>query len=320
MIDLFAFLAVAAAAVFGWRRGSVNMALWAMGLVGGYVASLLLFRPLGSFLAANTGLPLLAYPVAGMAVLLLTSSLVNGLARRFRKERAFKIENGWAPPVSDRLLGVVLGGAYGGAVVLIVAWAASSLGGLFGGGAPAVRSSLVGRTSVPAVQQAVRVAARIMLGDPLVSSAVARMLADPAGSIEAINVGLDDPRLRELAESESILEAIRSGEAGNLIRNPTIAALAADETFVTTLRHFGALERGSGPVSAETLAEAITTQAGPALRSVEALRNDEEIQEILSGGPARTALDSRDYASLIRSDKVARVAERLLEELRGEGR
>ena len=317
MIDLFAVLSVAAAAAFGWRRGAVNMALWATGLVGGYVAALLLFRPVGSLLAASTGLPaVVAYPLAGTAVLLLTSSLVNGLARRFRKARASKIEDGWAPPGWDPFVGLALGGLYGGTVAIIVAWAASSLGGLYGSGASQVRSSLVGRASVPAIQQAVRVAAKIMLGDPLVSNAVARLIADPQGGIEALNAALDDPRLRELAESESILEVIRSGDPSALTRNPTIAALAADETFMTTLRHFGVLERGSGPVSAEALSRAITTRAGPALRSVEALRNDPEIQEIMSGGPARAALESRDYVSLVTSEEFARLSDRVIEELR----
>lgn len=319
IIDLFAFLVVAAAAAFGWRRGAVNMALWTTGLVGGYVAALLLFRPVGSLLAAGTGLPeLLAYPLAGMTVLLLTSFLVNRYARRFRKERALKIENGWAPPGWDPFVGLALGGLYGGTVVMIVAWAASSLGGLFGGGSSEVRSSLVGRASAAASQQVVRVAAQTMLGDPLVSNAVARMLADPQGATEAITAALDDPRLRQLAESESIREAIKSGDMMTLTRNPTIAALAADEAFVTTLRDFGVLERGSGPVSAEALSGAITSRAGPALRSVEALRNDPEIQEILSGGPVRAALESGDYADFVRSVEFARLFDRVLEELRRE--
>ena len=73
MINLFAILVVAAAAALGWRRGAGNMALWATGLVGGYVTALLLFRPVGSLLATSSGLPdLLAYPVAGTAILLLS--------------------------------------------------------------------------------------------------------------------------------------------------------------------------------------------------------------------------------------------------------
>ena len=321
MIDLCAFLLVAAAAALGWRRGAVNMALWAAGLVGGYASALLLFRPLGSLLAASTGLPeLLAYPLAGMALLFLTSLLVNGLARRFRKQRASKIENGWAPPRWDPFVGLALGGAYGGVVVIIVAWAASSLGGLYGSGAPQVRSSLVGRASVPAIQQAVRVAAQMMLSDPLVSNAVARMFADPQGAIEVINAGLDDPRLRELAESESIQEMIRSGDPRALTQDPTIVALAADEAFTTTLRQFGVLDRGSGPVSAEALSEAITSRVGPALRSVERLRNDSEIQQILTEGPARAALEARDYAGLVTSEEFARLFDKVLEELRREQR
>jgi len=68
------------------------------------------------------------------------------------------------------------------------------------------------------------------------------------------------------------------------------------------------------------LPEAITSRAGPALRSVEALRNDEDIREILRGGPARAALDSRDYLSLVASEEFERVLDRVLEELRREER
>jgi hypothetical protein len=317
MIDLFASLVVAAAAAFGWRRGAANMALWAAGLVGGYIAALLLFRPVGSLLASSSGLPeLLTYPVAGMAVLFLTSSLVNWQARRVRKRRAAKIEDGWEPPGWERLVGLTLGGSYGVTVVIILAWAASSLGGLFGGGAPAVRSSLVGRVAVPAAQQAFRVAAQTLLGDPLVSNAVARALADPLAATQAIDDALSDSRLHELAESESVREAIMSGDANSLTRNPTIAALAADEALLPTLRDFGLLERGSGPVSAEALSEAITSRARPAIRAVEAIRNDEEIQDILDGEWARSALESGDYVALLVSDEFSRLSDRVLEEFR----
>ena len=317
MIDLFATLVVAAVAAFGWRRGAANMALWAAGLVGGYLAALLLFRPVGSLLAAATGLPaLLTYPLAGTALLFLTSSLVNWQARRVRRGRAVKIEKGWAAPGWDRFLGFALGGSYGITVVIIVAWAVSSLGGLFGGGASQVRSSLVGRASVPAAQRAFQVAAKTMIGDPLVSNAVARTLADPLGAAEALDAALDDPRLRELVESEFIREAIMSGDVISLTQNPTIAALAADEAFVRTLRDFRLLERGSGPVSAEALSEAITSRASPALRSVEALRNDSEIQQMLSGEWARDALESGDYVGLVASEEFSRLFDRVLEEFR----
>ena len=321
MIDLFATLVVAAVAAFGWRRGAANMALWAAGLLGGYLVALLLFQPVGSLLAATTALPaLLTYPLAGTALLFLTSSLVNWQARRVRKGRADKIEKGWAAPRWDRLLGFALGGSYGVTVVIIVAWAVSSLGGLFGGGASQVRSTLVGRAAVPAAQQAFRVAAQTMIGDPLVSDAAARTLADPLAATEALEAALDDPRLRELVESASIREAIMSGDAISLTRNPTIAALAADEAFVRTLRDFGLLERGSGPVSAEALSEAVTSRAGPTLRSVEALRNDSEIQQMLSGEWARDALESGDYVGLVVSEEFSRLSDRVLEEFRQQER
>ncbi len=83
-----------------------------------------------------------------------------------------------------------------------------------------------------------------------------------------------------------------------------------------TLRNFGLLERGSGPVSAEALAEAFTSQAGPILRSVEVLRNDDAVQEILTGEWARYAIESRDYVGLALSEEFSELFERVLEEFR----
>ena len=317
IIDLFAALVVVGAAALGWHRGTVNMALWAAGLLVGYGAALLLFRPLGSAISSLTQAPpLIAYPTAGMIAMLLTSSLANRFARRFRAERAARIEGGWTPPTADSVGGMALGATYGGAVGLIVGWAVSSLGGLAGGATANVQGSFVGRASVAAAERAVRVAARTALGDPFLSNALARMLADPDGASAAFGSALEDPRLRELAESASVRNAVRTGDVGTLSHNRTVHALATDEAFVTTLRDFGVLEAGSGPVSPDALADAITTQAGPALRAVDVLRNDPEIRRILSDGPLREALDNGDAVGAATSAEFAFLFDRVLEELR----
>ena len=71
MTDLLALGLIVGMGLYGRRRGTVGMALIAGGLFGGYLAALLLFRPVGSLIASLSGLPgIVAYPLGGMVVLL----------------------------------------------------------------------------------------------------------------------------------------------------------------------------------------------------------------------------------------------------------
>jgi len=318
MTDVSALLVIVGMAMFGWRRGTVSMALWAGGLVGGYAAALLLFRPVGSLLAGASGLPqIAAYPLAGMIVLIGVSSAVSWYARRLRRERATKMAGGWEPPAWDAKGGMVLGAAYGGALALIVTWAVAGLGGLYAHrDVDGIRSSMTGRASAAVTEQALSIGTRAMVGDPFVARSMAHVVADPAAATESLNVLMADVRLQQLLQSGALRQAAASEDPTALARDPSLVALAGDEAFVSVLRDFGVLQGGSGPATPAEVSEAITREAGPVLRSVEVLKNDPEIRSILSNPSFRDALEEGEYLSLAQDERFTRLFERVLEELR----
>lgn len=318
MTDLLALGAIAGMTLVGRHRGGVGMTFLAGGLVGGYLAALLLFRPVGSFLASVTDLPgLVTYPLGGMIVLLVVSTVFGHFARRYRRQRNLKIEDGWEPSKGDEIGGMVVGGAYGVAIVMIVSWAAVSLGGLYGGReVQMVRESVTGRLSTEATQRAVAVGARAVVGDPFVARSVARMVADPLTAIEGLNEVMRNPEVHSLLSLGAIQLAAEMQDASLLAGTTGLVSLAEDEEFVSAMRTFGLLERGSGAADPTELAEAIVREAGPALRTVDALRADPEVRRVLVSPAFREAWAQGDVVRLAMGDEFKDLLERVLEELR----
>lgn len=294
------------------------MALLAGGLVGGYLAALLLFRLLGGLIGSATGLPgVVTYPFAGMAVLFAVSGVISHYARRHRKERAFKIENGWEPPPSDRMGGMALGGAYGVAIALIIAWAGMSLGGLYGGREmQTIRNSATARASTVAVQRAISVGARAVVVDHFVASSIGRMVADPFSAIGDLNGVMALPDMQALLGSGALQQAARLQDARALAAHPALVALAGDENFASAMRTFGLLGAGSGPADPTQIAEAIIREAGPALRSVDALASDPEVSAILSSADFRDTWEQGDFMRMAQGADFRRLFDRVLVELR----
>jgi hypothetical protein len=318
MTDFAALLIIAGMATFGWLRGTVAMALWAGGLLAGYGGALLLFRPVGSLLAQVSGLPAMAtYPFAGFLVFVLVSSGVGWYARGRRRQRARRMDKGWEPPAWDAPGGLLLGATYGGVLALILAWAAGSIGGLYGSGnGEAIRSSLTGRAGTAVAEQALSLGTQAMVGDPFVARTMAHVVADPVKATEALQEVMSDARVVELARSDVLRRAAASQDPDELARSAPVRALAADDQFVSVLREFGVLRDGSGTVTPEEISAALVREAGPVLRSVDALKNDEEVLSMLGSASFREALEQGDYGDLARDQRFTRLIERILEEVR----
>jgi len=133
MIDLVAFVAVAAFAGFGWARGVKGMALWGVSLVAGSVAGALLARPAGTWMSAAAGMPLLvSIPLAGAVIVGVVTGSLRATARRVGRERSLRLQEGWEPPSWDRWGGSALGAVCGLGVVLFAGWVGDATGSLHG--------------------------------------------------------------------------------------------------------------------------------------------------------------------------------------------
>ena len=318
MADLLALGVIVGMGFLGRSRGTLGMALLAGGLFGGYLAALLLFRPLGGIVASASGLPgIVAYPLGGMAALFVVSTVTSWFARRHRRERASKVEDGWEPSRNDRLGGMALGGAYGVAIAVIISWAGTSLAGLYGDRElPVVRESVIGRVSTGAVQRAVTIPARAVVGDRFVASGVARMVADPRRAIEGLSGVMADTDMQSLLSSGAMQEAARLQDTSLLAQNASLVALAGKEDFASAMRTFGLLDGESGAVDPTELAEAIISKAGPALRSIDALASDPNVTRVLEGGAFREIWEQGDFMRLAQGAEFRGLFDRVLEELR----
>ena len=320
MTDLFTLAIVVGMGLYGWHRGAVGMALIAAGLFGGYVAALLLFRPLGRLVSSFSGMPeLVAYPLAGIVALMVVSAGVNWLARRHRRGRAAKRaeDDDWEPAQADRIGGAALGGAYGIAIAVVVSWAGMSLGGLYRSDAlPSVRESVTGRLSTEIVQRAVAVPARAVVGDRFVASGVAHMVADPFMAIDALNGVMANADMQELLGGGVLLEAARLQDPSRLAANASLRELADNEQFASAMRTFGLVDRGTGSVDPGEVADAIIREAGPALRSVDQLMADPEIAGILESDAFRRTWEEGDFMRMVREAEFRQLFDRVLEELR----
>jgi hypothetical protein len=320
MTDLFTLAIVAGAALYGWHRGALSMALIAGGLFGGYVAALLLFRPLGNLIASASGMPeLVAYPLAGMLALMGTSGAVNAYTRLHRRRRAAQQaeDEDWEPARADQVGGAVIGGVYGIALAVFVSWAATSFGGMYGASEmAAVRESVTGRVSTQVVQRAVMVPARAVVGDRFVAGGVARMVADPFKAIGALNRMMANEDMQELLGNGAILEAARLQDPAGLASNATLRELAGNEQFAAAMRTFGLAEQGSGAVDPGEVADALVREAGPALRSVDRLMEDPEISRILESDAFRQTWEEGDFMRMAQEADFRQLFDRVLEELR----
>ena len=99
MIDLAVLAVLALAAFVGWRRGTLRMVLAVIGVVGGYIGAIFLYRPLGRIVAQASKLPpMVSYAIGGMVAFFLASLLVKVVSRSLERRLAREQQGGAAPP------------------------------------------------------------------------------------------------------------------------------------------------------------------------------------------------------------------------------
>ncbi len=330
MIDILVLLVCGVAAAIGWRRGVLLTVLPLVGLVAGYGAALLLYRPLATPLTERGVPPLPAYAVAGLAVFLVAVAFFRGLAWWVRRRRAagpsdFELalrgesdaEAEWettsyrGPALADRVGGAVLSALWAFGVVMVVVWAAESFVAVKGSEAPA--SSVTGRTAGRVAGAVAEYVTESRLGDAFTASAAGALFRDPGAFRRMLDRLADKEDFRRLVSDPDIPRLLAEGRVAELAARPELARLLDDPEFRDALRRVGVV--GEGPLSAEELAGALSRALGPVARAAESLRRDGDMEAALErldlagrlrDGRLMGALTDADFAAV-----VSRVADGL---------
>lgn len=300
MFDIIALAITTGFAYLGWRRGTLLTALSGIGLVAGYVAAILFYRPIGVAISGTFGVgAIVGYPMGGLVALMATSIVVSLVARRIRGRQIALMEDGFHPTMVDRGGGAAIGWAWGGAIVILAAWGASVLYGFTGFGLD-VGNSVSGRLSSTIVERVVRAVARNATGDDFLASVVALAAVDPRSAAGSINTLKNDTRFQSLFREGALRDAITRSDVSSVARHPVIQNLLGDESFVGAATRLHLIEGFEAGAPTTAAVEQLTERIGPLVRTAERLSNDENFQRILRESDIIERFQSGDVLDLMR--------------------
>jgi uncharacterized membrane protein required for colicin V production len=318
MIDLLALTFLGLFGYLGWRRGTILTALSAGGLVLGYLGALLFYRPVGRLLESALGVPpILAFPLGGLAALLLTSILVKIVTVRVSANRRWRVDRGWMPSTRDRVGGAALGVVWALGIVIVLAWGLIVLRGLTGSG-PDAENSISGRLASAVVGKAVYAVASRATGNRVLASTMALVAVKPSEGAESLNRLVSDERLRTAFQATALRDAFVQSDAVTIARHPTIRSLAGDEQFVEAAQAVQLVSDAEGTASQEELSAQLAERLGPMIRAVHGLSGDAEIQSMLEDQEFMEQIERVDLAGLVTDPRFNRLAGRILTTLRAE--
>lgn len=232
IVDAFALLAICALAYVGWRRGAVLMALSLLGFVGGYTAAMFLHRPVGGLMARFAGMPeVLAYPVAGVLVMLVVGLTFRFVRRRYVLRRARDEREGWEASRLYRGGGAAIAGVVAVGIAMVVVWIATVVTELSGRRVPMLAESYTGRLGAAAAEKSVYGAARLAGLDPQVASGIAGVMARPGRAAQALQSVLRSELFASLRADRSFRDAFLSGDATSLRSHPMMERMTEDPSF-----------------------------------------------------------------------------------------
>jgi len=318
MVDLICALLVLLFGYLGWRRGFVLSVLPLLGLATGYLAAYLFYRPVGEVVGSLFDLqPLLAYPIGGVVAFVLAVLLFNLLGLMFRRwrrrRRLIKPRRRWVK-IADRTGGLMLGSAYGGAFVLMAAWALLSLQALMAeshpdGFGPPIRETWVGRLALPFAEGVARKLAGGQTGDPTVARAAAGLARDPLRTSRDLAGVLSDKRVQRVLRDDRLMRQLARDPHG-AANAPQLKALARDRDLVDRLKRLGLLQSAEvGDLPPREIANQLTKRLRPTARLVDQLSRDKEVQALLADPELMSRLEQRDLLALANDPKFNRLVE-----------
>ncbi len=315
MIDLGCLVIIALFAYFGWRRGLLQAVLALLGVVAGYLAAYLLYRPLGDLLASLLSLqPLLAYPLGGMTAFFLAPILV-GLVSLILRRRARR--RGALPPaLPSRVGGAVVGGLWGAAFSLLIVWALVLVQAL-SPDLPDARGSLAGRLATPLSARLFSAAARQASGSEALAGVAGRFAGDPIAVSKGLGAVLDHEGVQSMLKDPRVARALASGRAG-AGESAGVRTLAGDRRFLEAARAAGFVSIPPDGLTPEDARRQVAAGLAPLARTVQTLARDPEVQRLLGDRDLVGRIERRELLGLMNDQRFNRLATIILTQLRAQ--
>jgi uncharacterized membrane protein YeaQ/YmgE (transglycosylase-associated protein family) len=311
LVDGIVLLFLAVAGFWGWRRGALVMALSLGGMVAGYVGAFFLFRPVGTILIGATAIPpMLAYPLASLALWFVIGALAGLLQSRAMKKRKEQRKEGWRPSVLDGATGAALGSAWALGLVAVVLWAMMGAYSFTGRG-PNVSVTMSARATSALAERAVYSIAQRVTHEELIASAMSIVAASPAEGTRTLTTVLQDDRFVQLLSNATTRSQLAAGDVASVSSYPVIVELSRDVDFWVAAERLSLVEEG--PSRTEALASGLV----PVARTVETLLADEEIQSLLEKSELIERMRGGDLSALVTDTDFNQLAGRILTVLRG---
>ena len=290
MLDIFALVVVMIAAYLGFRAGLLSTAISLAGLVAGYIAAFVFFKPVGSLLEARTALPaMVAYPVAGLVILVVVALSISMLRTFIHKRRRIKMNAGWVPPKWDLIGGAALLSIWAFGFVLLAGWVLLWLHSV-NPKVPDFKDSIVGQLSCAFVGKITYIVTSSSTGDPALARAAAAVARDPAGGSASLGGVLNDKRVQGIMGRGKLTDA-------------EVRRLAADPHLMEMAHKAGIIKTDPSKLSRAQAERELAEGLAPIAKTVSQLINNPKIKKLLADRDLRRVLESGDVGKMVKSPK-----------------
>ncbi|MBI3893330.1 MAG: CvpA family protein [Candidatus Wallbacteria bacterium] len=299
VLDLVLCFVLVLSSVRGYQRGLASKLIGVAGIMTSYVASAMLYKPLGDVLRDTWELPpLVAYGGGGMAVFFVVSALF-GLADRIR--RSVMQRHMVTLTLVDRLLGAALGFFTGSVYALLVLFLAFVLppDGAVAGMLQTPDSLLLARARPMTDSLTAAIAGKVM-GDGDLGRVVGHTLTSPGTVAKKTQSLMASPRLEAVLSDRELMEKVRKGELDAAMRDSHVQDLFADRAAKEWLQEFTDNPDGKA-------ADADRRTMLKMLSAVERFRSMPVAQQILADPEIQAQLRKGDIVSLMRNKKLGQL-------------
>ncbi|MBI2943709.1 MAG: CvpA family protein [Candidatus Wallbacteria bacterium] len=297
VLDLVLLFVLVVSALRGFQRGLASKLIGVAGILTSYVASVMLYRPLGDVLRDAWQLPpLVAYGGGGMAVFFVVSllfSIADAIRRSILERHMVTLT------LLDRVLGGALGLLTGSVYALLVIFLAfllppqGSLAAMLQTG-----ESLLLAQARPLTDSLTANIAGNLMGDPDLGRVVGRTLTNPGVVARKTQSLLGSPRMDAVVGDRELMERVRKGETEAVLKDSRVRELMDDPAARAWLDELAGPGKGR---------EAGKRTMLKVLGAVERFRSLPVAQQVLADPEIQAQLRKGDIVSLMRNKKLGQL-------------
>ncbi|MBN1426451.1 CvpA family protein [Candidatus Fermentibacteria bacterium] len=238
VIDVVAVVVLLFSWARGFGRGAARAVLDIARIVCAYWAAWQYARPIGGWLARHVDLSALAATVLGGIAVFVAVSVCFGFIESWFRTPKRRRDKARHP--SGRPLGGLIGLATGAITVVVLCWLyGAARTSPWGERLPSGEGSRAMRLSQQLMGHGAYLALKGKVSSPDRARRLAAMVSDPEGTTVRLRSVAQNPKFTRLVADSAFGQALRSGETSEIMGNPRLQALLADEPTMKQLARMG---------------------------------------------------------------------------------